>query len=133
MRHARATAAGAVAAVLAGCAAPRPCTRALCPRTSGASYRVSGWSAPVTVTSGDPALPIVPDASVEVHAGPAEFVIDRATVTAETGAVFLFSVSPRPPAIPWLLVSSGSVTVASAAAPPAALTPGATYFLPAAR
>ena len=130
MRRARAAAA-ALAGFMAACAGPRPCTRALCPLSVGASYRVSGWSAPVTVGSGTPALPIVPDASVEILAGPAEFLNGRSTVRAETGAAFLFFVSTGSSKTPAIAVSSGAVTVTADAAS-RAVAPGATCLLPAA-
>ncbi|MFI5350561.1 MAG: hypothetical protein ACHQ2Z_13525 [Elusimicrobiota bacterium] len=115
----------------AACASPGPCTQALCPRHLDGSYRVSGWTNPVTVTSGAPEIPIVSDSSVEVLSGRVEFVNRRAVVRAAEGSSFRFEVSTASVRVPAIIVAAGSVTVAlSSTAAPSPLTPGVTYYLP---
>ncbi len=120
----------AAALLSAACAAPLPCTQALCPSRRDGSYRVSGWDKTVVVAPGQPALPIVSDASVAVQDGPVEFVNRLSVVHAGAGASFHFSVSSDSAHVPSILVSSGEVSVAisstSAASP---VPPGAPYRL----
>ena len=111
----------AAAVLFAACAAPLPCTQALCPSRRDGSYRVSGWDKTLVVAPGQPPLPIVSDSSVEVQDGTVEFVNRRAVVRADAGASFRFSVSSDSAHVPSILVSSGGVSVAlsstSAASP----------------
>ena len=123
----------ATAALLAACAAPRPCTQALCPGRRDGSYRVSGWNETVTVAPGQPAIPVVSDSSVEVLDGSVEFVNDGAVVRAAAGSAFRFSVSSDSAHVPSVAVSSGEVTVAaSSTSAPSPLAPGAARALRAA-
>ncbi|MFI5350414.1 MAG: hypothetical protein ACHQ2Z_12780 [Elusimicrobiota bacterium] len=122
------------AAVLSGaaCASPAPCTLALCPwHDEGATYRVSGWSRPVTVAPGTPAVPIVADSTVEVLSGRVAFTNRRAVVVADEGSSFRFDVSGSSAPAASITLTAGSVSVAlsstSAASP---LTPGLPYILP---
>ena len=125
--------ASAILAVSA-CASPAPCTQALCPLRYEGSYRVTGWTAPVTVSDGTPAVPIVSDSSVEVLSGRVEFVNRRAVVRAAEGSSFRFELSTAPVRVPAIIVTAGSVTVAlSSTAAPTPLTPGVPYFLPVAK
>ena len=120
-----------IAVLSAACAAPLPCTQALCPSRQDGSYRVSGWDKTVTVAPGQPALPIVSDSSVDVIDGRVEFVNRRAVVRAAEGASFRFELSTASVPVPTVIVSSGSVTVAlSSTAVQSPLTPGVPYFLP---
>jgi hypothetical protein len=115
----------------AACAAPLPCTQALCPSHQDGSYRVSGWNKTVTVAPGQPPIPIVSDSSVEVLDGKVEFVNRRAVVRADAGASFLFSVSSDPAHVPSIVVSSGEVSVAlSSTSAPSPVAPGASYLFP---
>lgn len=116
-------------AFLAACAAPRPCTQALCPGKVGGEYRVSGWGKSVTVSAGAPPIPIVSDSEVTVSGGPAEFVNRRTVVRAEPGATFTFLVSSDSVHAASLVVSSGSVSVSVASAAPVALAAGAPFVL----
>ncbi|MDE2292956.1 MAG: hypothetical protein KGL53_12815 [Elusimicrobia bacterium] len=117
--------------LLAACAAPRPCTRALCPLPAPeASYRVDGWSGSVTVAPGDPPVPIVSDARVEVLSGNAEFANGASRVSAPAGSAFRFEVSTGT-LTPIIEVSSGSVEVRLSSAAAAETVPaGASYSLP---
>lgn len=122
----------ALLAALCACAAPRPCTQALCPSRVDGEYRVIGWNRAVTAGADGPAVPVVSDSDVEVLRGTVEFVNRRAVVRAEAGAAFRFAVSTSAPHAASIYVSTGSVSVAlSSAAPSAAVPPGATYPLPA--
>jgi hypothetical protein len=124
----------AAAVLSAACAAPLPCTQALCPSHQDGSYRVTGWNKTVTVAPGQPAIPIVSDSSVEVLDGRAEFVNRSAFVRAAAGSSFRFSVSSDSAHVASIVVSSGEVTVAlSSTSASTALAPGAAYALPAAK
>lgn len=119
------------AVLLSGCAGPRPCTRTLCPARLAGSYEVRGWSGTLTISPDAPQPPVPSDSEVSVLTGEAEFTHGQATLKASAGAAFRFMVSTG--AVASLEVSSGSVTVLiSSAAAPAAVLPGAPYFLPAA-
>ncbi len=125
--------AGLAVLLLCACAGPRPCTQALCPLpSSGASYRVDGWSGSVTVSPGDPPVPIVSDARVEVLSGSAEFANGAARVSAPAGSAFRFEISAPPaPPTPVITVSSGSVSVRLSSAAAAETVPaGSAFFLP---
>ena len=118
----------------AACAAPRPCTQALCPLPSEGTYRVRGWNSAVSVSPGAPALPIVSDSTVDVLSGKVAFSNGKTIVIAGSGATFRFEVSSGPVAAASLLVSAGDVSVApSSAAASTPVPPGAPYFLPAAK
>jgi hypothetical protein len=122
------------AAVLSGaaCASPPACTQALCPLRYDGSYRVSGWTTPVTVTQGVPAIPIVSDSTVEILSGRAEFRNRRAVLRASEGATFRFSVSSDNAHVPAVVVVAGDVSVAlSSTSAPSSVAPGATYLFPA--
>lgn len=121
----------AAAVLLAACAAPRPCTQALCPYALKGTYRVDGWNGSVTVAPGQPPLPIVSDSSVDVLDGKVEFVNRRAILLADAGSSFRFSVSTGSPRVPIVAVSSGDVFVAlSSTAAPSPVPPGGTYRFP---
>jgi hypothetical protein len=122
------------AAVLSGaaCASPAPCTQALCPLRFNGSYRVSGWTTPVTVTQGVPAIPVVSDSTVEILSGRAEFVNRRAVLRASEGASFRFSVSSDDAHVPAVVVVTGEVSVAlSSTSAPSPVPPGTAYLFPA--
>jgi hypothetical protein len=115
----------------AACAAPRPCTQALCPLHQDGSYRVNGWNKTVTVAPGQPPIPIVSDSTVEVLDGRVEFVNDRAVVRAAAGASFRFTISTGPVHVPSIAVAAGEVSVAlSSTSAPSLVPPGATRPLP---
>ena len=123
------------AAVLAAsaCASPAPCTQALCPSRVDGSYKVTGWDKSLTVAPSQPALPVVSDSTVDVLDGRVEFVNREATVRAEAGSSFRFSVSTGSikNAVASIAVSSGSVSVSpSSGAALSPVSPGTTYPLP---
>lgn len=123
------------AAVLsaAACASPAPCTQALCPTRVDGSYRVNGWDKSVTVAPGQPAVPVVPDSSVDVLDGSVEFVNRKAVVRAAAGSSFRFTVSTGSvaAAVASIAVSSGDVSVAlSTGEAPSSVAPGAVYLFP---
>ena len=108
------------------CAAPAPCTQALCP-TRYDSYRITGWNRTMTIAAGAPVMPIVSDTSVDVLGGPAQFVNGVSTLTAAAGTTFSFSVSTR--AVPSITVTAGAMTVAVATGPAVNVPLGAPYLL----
>ncbi len=121
----------AAAVLAAGCAAPLPCTQALCPSRQDGSYRVTGWDKSVTVAPGQPAIPIVSDSTVEVLDGRAEFVNRSTVMRASAGASFRFTVSSDDAHVPAIVVSSGEVLVAlSSTSAPSPVPAGAEFFLP---
>jgi hypothetical protein len=124
----------AAALLCAGaCRSPAPCTQALCPLHFDGNYRVSGWDKSVTVSPGQPALPVVSDSTVDVLSGRVEFVNRRAVVRASQGASFRFEVSTAPVPVSAVTLLSGAASVAlSSTAAPSPLTPGVPYSLPAA-
>jgi hypothetical protein len=127
----RALALAAALLCAAACAVPTPCTRALCPVRVDGSYRVTGWRAAVTVSSGVPQIPITSDAQVEILSGEIEFANNSARVRASEGAVFHLEVSTQAQPTPLLFVSSGSVSVAQTpGASFQAVAPGANWRLP---
>jgi hypothetical protein len=98
------------------------------------TYSVRGWTKSVTVSPVVPAIPIVSDSTVDIVRGEVIFRNGGATVFAEAGASFTFSVSSGPIAVPSLLVSTGEVFVAvSSGAPRSPVEPDALYFLPVAK
>ena len=117
---------------LAACAGPRPCTQALCPLSATGPYRVDGWNGSVTVSPGDPMVPVVSDARVEVLSGSAQFANGKAVVSAPAGSAFRFEIAAPPaPPTPVITVSSGAVSVRlSSAAAAEAVPAGSAYFLP---
>ena len=118
----------------AACASPAPCTQALCPARYDGTYRVSGWTSPVTVSRGTPAIPIVSDSSVEVLSGRVEFVNRRAVVRAAEGSSFRFSVSSDDAHVASIIISSGEVSVAlSSTSAPTTLAPGQVFLFPASK
>ncbi len=124
------------AAVLSAsaCAGPTPCTQALCPLQHEGSYRVSGWNSSVTVSPGQPPIPIVSDSTVDVLDGRAEFVNGRAVVRAASGASFRFSISTGAVHAASISVANGEVSVAlSSTSAPSVVPPGATRQLPIAK
>jgi hypothetical protein len=124
----------AAAVLAAACAGPTPCTQALCPLQHEGSYRVSGWNKSVTVAAGQPSLPIVSDATVDVLDGRAEFVNGRAVVRAGAGASFRFSISTGAVHAASISVASGEVSIAlSSTSAPSVVAPGATRQLPVAK
>jgi hypothetical protein len=120
----------ATVASAAACAAPAPCTQALCPVPGAGTYRVTGWTAPVTVKPDVPPVPIVSDSSVEVLNGPVVFSNRRSFLRAESGAAFRFEVSTAAARAAVVTVSSGAVSVAlSSGAAGTPLVPGVPVML----
>lgn len=116
----------------AACAAPRPCTRTLCPAKLSGSYEIRGWNGTVTVSPDVPKPPVPSDSEVSILTGEAEFTHGKTTLRAGAGTSFRFSVSTR--AVSSLEVSSGSVSVfLSSAAAATTVVPGAPYQLPLAK
>jgi len=117
-------------ALLAGCAAPKPCTRALCVERLDGTLVTSAWSGTVTSTASEPTPPVPPDSEVTVRYGSAEFRHGRQTlVAAGEGASFRFTVSTGAAAS--ISVSSGPVAVSvSSGAAPVPVAPGTTFVLP---
>jgi hypothetical protein len=116
--------------LLAACAGPKPCTRALCVTKLDGTMELMGWSGSVAANADSPKPPVLSDTTVTVRGGSAEFVNGKSRVIAADGASFQFSVSTR--AIPSIQVFSGSVSVAPAksTAAPVEIAPGAPYALP---
>jgi hypothetical protein len=120
-----------LAAAAAACAVPEPCTRALCPTKVDGTYRVAAWKGNVTVATGEPALPVVPDSEISVTSGQVEFVNNAALIRASAGAVFHLEVSTAAKPVPELYVSSGAVVVAQAPGQPfETVAPGTRWLLP---
>jgi len=116
----------------AACAAPRPCTRTLCPAKSDGTYELRGWSGTVTVSPDVPKPPVPSDSEVTILSGEAEFTNGQTTVRALAGTTFRFAVSTR--AVASIEVSSGSVSVlVSSSAVPTTVLAGAPYQLPLAK
>jgi hypothetical protein len=122
------SAAFAALLLLAACAGPKPCTRALCVSKLEGTMDLSGWSGSVRETSDSPQPPVVSDTQVTMVFGTAEFVNGKTRVIAAEGSSFKFAVSTR--AVSSIDVSSGSVTVALSTAAPFVLGPGQPYALP---
>jgi hypothetical protein len=115
----------------AACAAPKPCTLALCVSKLDGTMDLSGWSGSVRAASDSPKPSVVNETEVRMVYGKAEFMNGKTKVSADEGSVFTFRVSTR--AIPSIELSTGSVTIQLSSGAPVALVPGAPYYLPKAK
>ena len=115
--------------LLAGCAAPRPCTKALCVERLDGTMETKSWSGTVVATSATPVPPVPSDAEVTMRYGSAEFRRAQSRVRAEEGSAFRFTISTR--AVASLAVTSGVVTVVpSTGAAAVTVAPGSTFEFP---
>lgn len=117
--------------LLAACAGPKPCTRALCVTRLDGTMELRGWKGRFVADAQSPKPPVMSDATVTILAGTAEFRNGKTRVAAAEGASFKFTVSTR--AVSSIEVSTGSVVVQLSTGAPVALVPGTPYYLPKAR